>query len=149
MELKTELTGPMVGAACVNVHLESVRDSVGRQYLVVLQFGGHVPSTCTSSSRVGDVWVKNPQQLPSVEPVVTLMLSMGGPRDSINAAGILENARCGLGLFLIALWEEGEVVQLSAAVIAKLAQEIEAAIPEPLGEFVVSWKPVTEDGVPV
>lgn len=146
MELNVFDIGPMVDG--ISVDLGFLPDANGRRYVVLLQFGGKVYPTVRISSCVNGVWVKNPPPPPTTHPVVTFAPAQGGPRATFDAAGFVENARCGLGFLLCSLWDDGKVISFSAKDIAHLASRIEQEIPEGLGGFVVRWVPTVDDGIP-
>lgn len=146
MELNDIFRGPMVGGT--DVQLDPIRDSAGRVYLVLLQFGGEVPRKSHGSQASLSSRVRIPPVPPNREPHLTFMLSAGGPRESFAAAGFVESARCGLGLITASLWDDGQVVSFTHAEIAKLAAAIEQAVPEHLGGFAVQWTTYEDDGVP-
>lgn len=129
--------GPMVGG--VSVPLGKIPDVAGAEYVLLLQYGGAVPSSSSSSSLVNGNWVKNPPPTPKTCPVVTLMPINGGPRATFDAAVFVENARCGLGFILTSLWDDGKCTAFHALDITHLGTAIEVAIPEPLGRFAVQW----------
>ncbi|MGJ7490212.1 hypothetical protein [Variovorax sp. ZT4R33] len=146
MELNVFDIGPMVDG--ISVDLGFIPDAAGTRYMVLLQFGGRVPSTIRTASCVDGLWVKNPPPPPRTHPVVTLAPAQGGPRATFDAAGFIENARCRLGFLMCNLWDDGKVISFSAEDMAHLGAAIEQAIPEPLGGFEVRWVPVTDDGLP-
>ncbi|MGJ7484323.1 hypothetical protein ACSFA2_03640 [Variovorax sp. LT2P21] len=146
MELNVFDIGPMVDG--ISVDLGRLPDAEGNDYLVLLQYGGLVCSSCTSAGIVNSVWAKSPPSPPDRQPIVTLMPLGGGPRATFAAAGIVENARCGLGLLMCNLRGVGDVTTFLAADIRHLAARVEQDIPDVVGGFVVRWEPAIDDGLP-
>ncbi|PSL83752.1 hypothetical protein C7T35_15325 [Variovorax sp. WS11] len=128
-------TGPMVDG--ISVDLGRMRAESGREFLVLLQYGGQVHHSGSSSSLVDGKWVRVPAP-PTAYPVITLTPDGGGPRSTYAAASFLEAARAGEGFLIASLYKNVDV-DFDAASVSALAAGIERAIPASTGSFAVRW----------
>lgn len=134
-----------------SIELGALKDEKGREWTVTLEINAIYQSPVRSSSKVGDMWVRNPAPPPVMEPRVTLVGDGGFTSHQYPAVRFFEAAIRGRGWLIPSAWADGDDdVSFSPAEIARMSAHICATVPHQCGSFGVQWNPAPpiDDGLP-